>query len=86
MLHPCRNERHGGMASRAVVVGRNVLCVFTRRGNAVVTTDTGAFRGGVIHPEDGREVVTRVTEDATVVAEETEYQVVREVRQEAAVA
>jgi len=42
--------------------------VLTRRGDVVVTTGAGAFRPCVIHPEDGREVVTRMAEGAVAVA------------------
>ena len=70
MLHAGRNEGHGGMARRAVIVGRDVFGVLACGRDPVVTTDARALRRGVIHPENGREVVAGVTEDAAIVAQD----------------
>ena len=67
MLHAGWNEGYGGMACRAVIVGRDVFGVLARGRDPIVTTDACAFRSGVIHPENGREIVSGVTQDATVV-------------------
>jgi hypothetical protein len=66
MLHASRHEGYGSVARGAVVIARNVLDVFACRGEAVVATDTTSFDARVIHPEDGCEVVTGVTEGAVV--------------------
>ena len=66
MFHPRRHECHRRVACGAIVVGQNVFGVFTCRGDVVMATRAGSFRAGVVHAENGCEVVARVAERAIV--------------------
>ena len=68
VLEPGGHERHGGVAGGAVVVRQNVFGVFARGRYIVVATTAGALCPGVIHTEDGDEVITRVAQGALVTA------------------
>lgn len=70
MLHPRGNEGHGRVASRAVVIRRDVIRTFTCGPDVVVTTGAGSFRRGVVHAVEGCEVVNCVAEVATVGGED----------------
>jgi hypothetical protein len=68
VFHPGRCECHCRVASGAIVIGQDVLSVLTCRGDVVVTTGASAFRACVVHPENGREVITRMAQGAVAVA------------------
>jgi hypothetical protein len=69
MLHARWNKSYARVASRAVIVGKDVGRGFADGADAVVAAYTGAFRCRVVHAEYGCEVVYRMTQLASIRAQ-----------------
>jgi hypothetical protein len=66
MIHADRVERIRRVTRAAVVVAGNMARILADDRYAIVTTETRAARGGVIHVDEGLEGIQRVTKLAVV--------------------